>query len=96
MTTIKRVATLAVGIALGAVALSTVAAPASAGWWGKDGRWHEDARWNNQRNQGNYYNRYNGYYYRPPPVIYGTPYNYGYYPPPVIYNNQPGFSIRIQ
>ena len=39
----------------------------------------------------------NGYYYRDPPVVYGTPYGYGYNPPPVIYGPQynPGFSIRL-
>ena len=66
-----------------------LAAPASARWYG-DGRWHEDNRWNNNNN------RWNGYTYRPPPVVYGTPYNYGYYAPPVIYDSAPGFSITIR
>ena len=68
----KRI-TLAAVLALAAFA--GLAAPASARWYG-DGRWHEDNRWNNNHN-----NRWNGYTYRPPPVVYGTPYNYGYYAP---------------
>jgi hypothetical protein len=81
---------LAASLVLGALAFSAVAAPASAAWWGNDKQWHQDNRWNNNNNS-----RYNGYHYREPPVVYGTPYNYGYSPPPVVYDNTPGFSIRI-
>jgi hypothetical protein len=90
---------LAAGLVLGALALTAVAAPAGAAWWGKDGQWHQDNRWNNNRNNdnnNNWNNRYYGYHYRAPPVVYGTPYNYGYQPPPVVYDNTPGFTIRIQ
>jgi len=83
----KRI-TLAAVLALAAFA--GLAAPASARWYG-DGRWHEDNRWNNNHNS-----RWNGYTSRPPPVVYGTPYNYGYYAPPVIYDNAPGFSLTIR
>ena len=74
--------------ALAVSALGALAAPASARWWG-DGRWHYDNRWNSS-------DRYYGYYYRAPPVVYGTPYNYGYYSPPVVYDSTPGFSITIR
>lgn len=89
---------LAASLVLGALAFTAVAAPASAGWYGKDGQWHQDNRWNNNRNNdnNNWNNRYYGYHYRAPPVVYGTPYNYGYVPPPVYYDNTPGFTIRIQ
>ena len=85
MNTIKH-RTAAILVAIGAVvALGTLATPASARW--EDNR--RDWRWN-----GN--DHYNGYYYRAPPVVYGTPYNNGYYyPPPVVYDNNPGFTIRI-
>jgi hypothetical protein len=101
MTSRNRIGLVA-GLVLGALAFTTIATPASAGWWGKDGQWHEDNRWNNNNNRNNnnnnnnWNNRYNGYHYREPPVVYGTPYNYGYQPPPVIYDNTPGFTIRIQ
>ena len=85
---------LAASLVLGALALCAVAAPASAAWWGNDGQWHQDNRWNNNNNNNNN-NRYNGYHYREPPVVYGTPYNYGYSPPPVVYDNTPGFTIRV-
>lgn len=77
--------------ALLAMAVAGAVAPASAAWWG-DGRWHPDPRWNNPPPPDRYYN---GYHYRAPPVVYGTPYNYGYYPPPVVYDNTPSFSITI-
>ncbi|MSP77171.1 MAG: hypothetical protein EXR12_13665 [Rhodospirillaceae bacterium] len=95
MTKAKRIATIAASLVLGTLTLAAMAGPASARWWG-DGRWHDDNRWDGPRdnNQDRYYN---GYYYRPPPVVYGTPYNYGYAPPPVYYDNTlPGFTIRIQ
>jgi hypothetical protein len=87
--TIRNAIGLAAGLVVGALAF---AAPASAGWWGNDGRYHYDNRWNN------YNDRYYGYYYRSPPVVYSTPYNYGYYPPPVYYSPSPGpgFSITIR
>jgi hypothetical protein len=79
--------TAATLVAIGAVvALSALASPASARW--EDNR--RDWSWN-----GN--DRYNGYYYRAPPVVYGTPYYNGYYyPPPVVYDNSPTFTIRIR
>jgi hypothetical protein len=83
--------TLASVLALAAFA--GLVAPASARWYG-DGRWHEDNRWNNNRHNHN--PRWNGYIYRPPPVVYGTPYNCGYYAPPLIYDNTPSFSITIR
>ena len=67
------------------------AVPASAAWWGADGRWHPDPRWSTWNQP-----YYNGYYYRAPPVVYSTPYNYGYYPPPVYYSPTPGFSLTIR
>ncbi len=86
---------LAVSLVLGAIALGAVATPASARWYG-DGRWHEDNRWEGRNNGPNNYDRYyNGYQYRAPPVVYGTPYNYGYNPPPVIYDNSPGFTFHF-
>ena len=86
MTAIKH-SKAAAAIVLGAlVALATLAGPASARWYGNeryDNGWH-----------GN--DHYSGYYYRPPPVVYVTPYNNGYYyPPPVIYDNTPGITIRL-
>ncbi|MFI4999760.1 MAG: hypothetical protein ACHQK9_07755 [Reyranellales bacterium] len=77
----------AAAIVLGAlVALATLAGPASARWYGNE---HYDNGWHGNEH-------YNGYYYRPPPVVYGTPYYNGYYyPPPVIYDNQPGITIRL-
>jgi hypothetical protein len=84
--TIRNTIGLAAGLVVGALAL---AAPASAAWWG-NGNYDYDNRWNNN-------DRYYGYYYRPPPVVYSTPYNYGYYPPPVYYSpSGPGFSITIR
>jgi len=87
--TIRKSIGLAAGLVVAALAVAT---PASAGWWGNDGRYHYDNRWNN------YNDRYYGYYYRSPPVVYSTPYNYGYYPPPVYYSPSPapGFSITIR
>jgi len=75
-------------LALALAALAGLATPASARWWG-DGRWHYDERW--------HADRWHGYYYRPPPVVYSTPYAYGYYPPPVVYDAAPGinFNVRI-
>ena len=64
--TIRKSIGLAVGLVVAALAVAT---PASAGWWGNDGRYHYDNRWNN------YNDRYYGYYYRAPPVVYSTPYN---------------------
>jgi hypothetical protein len=59
-----------IGLAVGAVvATLALAAPASAGWWGPDGRWHSSAR---DRYYTNYYS-YN------PPVVYSNP-AYTYYP----------------
>ena len=84
---------LAFGLVLGAIALAAFASPASARWNG-DGRWHQDNRWEG-RNNGNYNRYYNGYGYRTPPVIYGTPYNYGYNPPPLIYDNSPTFNFSL-
>lgn len=45
-----------------------------------------------------YHHHWNGGYYRPPPVVYGSPYGsnyYGspYYPPPVVYG--PSIGIRL-
>lgn len=91
MTNRKRTS-LAFSLVLGAIALSALASPASARWYG-DGRWHEDNRWEGRNNGHDRY--YNGYGYRAPPVIYGTPYNYGYNPPPVIYDNTPTFTFRF-
>src|SRR5260370_22916621 len=70
---------LAASLVLGTLAFATVAAPASAAWWG-NGQWHEDNRWHNNNS------RYYGYHYRQPPVIYSTPYNYRYCPPPVLHD----------
>jgi len=53
-------------LVLALAAFVGLATPASARWWG-DGQWHDDNRW-----QGD---RWHGYYYRPPPVVYATPYN---------------------
>jgi len=94
MTNLKRIATLAGGVVLGTLALAAIAAPAGA-YWDGNGQWRTDYRWDGPRDP-HHDHRYNGYGYRPPPVVYNTPYNYGYYPPPVIYNNTPGFTIRIQ
>jgi hypothetical protein len=87
MNAIKHSISTAALAALGAfVALAALAGPANA-------RWYEGNRYDNGW-RGN--DHYNGYYYREPPVVYGTPYNNGYYyPPPVIYNNTPGFTIRL-
>ncbi len=90
--TIKNRIGLAASIVLSTLALSAVAAPVSAAWWG-DGRWHDDDRWRGEHR--NYY----GYHYREPPVIYSTPYNYGYYAPPVIYDTvppRPGITFTIR
>ncbi|HLG46300.1 MAG TPA: hypothetical protein VKY24_08675 [Reyranella sp.] len=78
--------------ALAMLAVTGVAGSASARWWG-DGRWHDDDRWRHHDRDDYYY----GYHYRPPPVVYATPYNYGYVPPPVVYGAEPGvnFSINI-
>ena len=93
MTNRKRTS-LALSLVLGAIALAALASPASARWDG-NGQWHEDDRWEGRGRDNNYDRYYNGYRYRSPPVIYGTPYNYGYYPPPVIYDNTPGFTFRF-
>jgi hypothetical protein len=80
----KTMSLVAIGAAV--VALVALAGPASA-------RWYEGQRYDNGWHGDDHYN---GYYYRAPPVVYGTPYNSGYYyPPPVIYNNTPGFTIRL-
>ena len=92
---IKRIATYAAGFVLGTLALAAIAAPAYA-YWDGDGHWRNDYRWEGPPQSNRDHRYYNGYGYRPPPVIYNTPYNYGYYPPPVIYNNTPGFTIRLQ
>ncbi len=83
--TTKRIAT---AVALAVVASAALAAPARARWWG-DGRWHDDDR--GEHHHGDY----DGYHYRPPPVVYGTPYNYGDYPPPVVYDNAPGVGFNV-
>lgn len=93
MTNAKRIAAVSASLVLGALTLAAMASPASARWDG-DGRWHNDNRWEERREQ-NSDRYYDGYYYRPPPVIYSTPYNYGYYPPPVYYDNTPGFTFRF-
>jgi hypothetical protein len=98
MTNAKRVVAVAAGLLLGTLAIAAVSAPANARWgsdgrWYDDNGWHQDNRWvGRDRNENRYYD---GYQYRPPPVIYGTPQNYNYNPPPVYYDNRPGFSIRI-
>ena len=101
MTNARRIVTVVASFVLGTLAVSAFAGSASARW-DHNGRWHDDNGWHHgqARQQAredrdrNYY--YNGYQYRPPPVVYGTPYNYGYQPPPVVYGNSPGFTIRIQ
>ncbi|HEY2873333.1 MAG TPA: hypothetical protein VGJ56_15525 [Reyranella sp.] len=75
--------------ALAALAVTGMANSASARWWG-DGRWHEDDRWH-QGPHPSYY----GNHYRPPPVVYSTPYNYGYTPPPVVYGGEPGLNFNV-
>jgi hypothetical protein len=57
-----------------------------------------DEHW---RGNGGYDHNWNGGYYRPPPVVYGSPYGssyYGtpYYAPPVVYGPAPGFSIQFR
>lgn len=103
MTNARRIATVAASLVLGALTVSAFAGSASARW-DRDGRWHDDNSWSReeareQRREDREREReryYNGYQYRSPPVVYGTPYNYGYYPPPVVYDNTPGFTIRLQ
>ena len=52
---------IGLAIAMAIVAATSIAAPASARWYG-DGRWHEDnRRWDH---------RYYGYHYQAPPVVY--------------------------
>ena len=86
MTAIKHPrGTIALAALAGFIALAALASPANA-------RWYEENRYES-RWHGN--DHYNGYYYRAPPVVYGTPYNSGYYPPPVIYNNTPGITLRL-
>jgi hypothetical protein len=101
MTNARRIVTVVASVVLGALTVSAFAGSASARW-DRNGNWHDDNRWEREqareqaredRDRDRYYN---GYQYRPPPVVYGTPYNHGYYPPPVIYDNSPGFTIRIQ
>jgi hypothetical protein len=79
---------LAASLVLGTLALSAIASPAGARWY-SNGTWVPDYRWQSS-------DRYYGYYYRPPAVVYGTPYNYGYYAPPVIYDSAPGFTFTIR
>jgi hypothetical protein len=69
------------------LAFAGIVGPASARWNG-DGNWHNDARWHGNE-------RWHGNYYRPPPVVYGTPYNYGYRAPPVIYGGEPGINLNL-
>jgi hypothetical protein len=98
MTNAKRIVTVAASLVLGTLAVSAFAGSASARW-DSEGRWRDDNRWEERQDRARErdYDRYhNGYYRRPPPVIYGSPYNYGYNPPPVIYDNTPTFTIRIQ
>jgi len=97
MTNTKRIVTVVASVVLGTLAVSAFAGSASARW-DRDGRWHDDNRWGREhaRENRNHNHYYNGYRYRSPPVVYGTPYNYGYYAPPVVYDNSPGFTIRIQ
>ncbi len=88
-----------VAFAVAVLAASGYAAPAEAQWRGNDNRHY---------NNGNQYNRgrphgWNGGYYRPPPVIYGSPYGSSYYgapryyaPPPVIYGPGLGFSLQFR
>ena len=47
MTSRKRIG-LAASLVLAGLALTAVAAPASAAWWG-NGQWHEDNRWTQQQ-----------------------------------------------
>jgi hypothetical protein len=72
------------------LAAGMFAAPASARWGDNDNGNHG---YNNGHHEGRDWNA-NGYYYRAPPVVYGTPYQYGYYPPPVVYG-MPGITIQI-
>ena len=51
MTSRKRIG-LAASLVLAGLALTAVAAPASAAWWG-NGQWHEDNRWHNNNNNNN-------------------------------------------
>lgn len=97
MTNARRIFTVVASFVLGTLAVSAFAGSASARWDHK-GRWHDDNGWHREqaREHRDHNHYYNGYQYRPPPVVYGTPYNYGYQPPPVIYDNSPGFTIRIQ
>ena len=89
MTRFGKIGTAA-GLVLGAtLALATLAGSADARWYG-NGQWHDDDRYVAPQNR-----YYNGYNYRAPPIVYGTPYNYGYQAPPVYYDNMPGFTIRI-
>jgi hypothetical protein len=83
----RKAALLALGVA---VALVAFAGTADARWYGNG--WVEPGYrgWVGT-------DRYYGYYYREPPVVYGTPYRgyYGYYPPPVVYDRTPTFTLRI-
>jgi hypothetical protein len=76
-----------------ALAVGLFIGPASAGWGYNN-------NYNNGYNNGHDWNN-NGYYNRPPPVVYNTPYQSGYYPPPVVYGggaqiNLPGVSVQIR
>lgn len=82
-----------IGLAVGAiVATLALSAPASAAWWGADGRWHYDYR-------DRYYTTYTN-----PPVVYSNP-EYTYYPtsyryyapPPAVYTAPaPGFRVIVR
>lgn len=78
---------IGIAAALALLAFGGLATNANARWFG-DGRWHEDDRFHGRQ-------QYYGDHYRPPPVVYGAPYNYGYRPPPVVYGAEPGINIHI-
>jgi hypothetical protein len=102
-------AKLAAGLVISAVlALGIFTVPA-------DAQWNSYTQWNDKEHPDqNHWNRdnWNRGYYRPPPVVYGSPYGssyYGrpyyapqyYYPPPVVYGPGigillPGISINIR
>lgn len=98
----NRVAALRRGLAVAGLALVASAAlaggaaPAQAQHHDND-RWHHDNdRWHHSWGRG---------YYRPPPVVYGSPYRQRYYvapryapryyqPPPLVYG--PGVSLNFR
>lgn len=83
-------------LAFAILALGAYADRVSAQGRGNDSR-HEHYRGNRDYHHGR-----TGGYYRPPPIVYGSPYGpsyYGaprYYPPPVVYGPPFGFSIQIR